>query len=309
MSNEPDDGVLLHREAVRRFGGSHVRLMLRRGVWQQPDRRVVALHNGPLTWRQQVWAALLAGPSGSLVGGLTALQLDGFQGMSLRPVHVLMPARGRGPNSKLGTYHRTEVLPERHVAERSPRRTATARSAIDAAAWATTDRHARAIVLSVVRQRLVTVDALFAALEVRLVTRRQAVIKESLVDASDGIQSSLEQDFDRIIQRAGLPKPSRQRVVRRPSGSLYLDADYEAYALTVEVDGVPHTDVVAGENDAEREHVLVVLGRRVLRISAWLIRHRPQYVAAVLVAALRSGGWMGSPSAWGSVDFDELRAS
>jgi hypothetical protein len=283
--------------------------MLRQGVWRQPDRRFVVTHNGPLTWRQQVWAALLAAPKGSLVAGLTALHLDGFTGFAMTPAHILMPARGRRPSSELGVFHRTEVLPDRHVAERSPPRTVVARSLIDAAAWASTERQARAIILSGVRQRLVTVEAAFAALDVRLVTRRQRAITEALIDASGGIQSMPELDFDRIVRRAGVPSPTRQQVLRRLSGVLYLDADYEAYGLSVEVDGAPHTDVTAGENDAEREHLLVVRGRRVLRLSAWLVRHRPQYVAALLVAALRAGGWTGTPSAWASVDFPELRAS
>jgi very-short-patch-repair endonuclease len=68
--------------------------------------------------------------------------------------------------------------------------------------------------------------------------------------------------------------------------------------LAVEIDGAPHTDVLAGEHDAEREHQLVIAGRRVLRFSAWLVRHRPGYVARVIAEALQAGGWTGTPAPW-----------
>jgi very-short-patch-repair endonuclease len=299
MPNElPDDGVLLRVDAVRRYGDAYVRRMLARGVWARPDPRVVVTHNGPLTWRQHVWVAVLAAPARSVAAGLTALHLEGFTGFDLLPVHVLIPARGRRPANGLAVWHRSEVLPDHHVAPRLPPRTTRARSLVDAASWADTDRQARAIVLSVVRQRLVTVQAAFQALDVRLVTRRQKTIAEALHDAAGGIQSLPEQDFDRLLRRGGLPRPVRQRVLVRVSGTVYLDADYDEYALTVEIDGAPHTDVEAGEADATREHALVITGRRVLRFSAWQVRHRPRYVARVIAEALRSGGWTGHPTPW-----------
>jgi very-short-patch-repair endonuclease len=185
-----------------------------------------------------------------------------------------------------------------HVGQRLPPRTTPARSLIDAAAWAASDREARGIVLAGVRQRLVTVEAALGALDARLVTRRQRLIREALTDASGGVESVPEHDFDRLVSRAALPRPVRQRRLARPSGTLYLDADFEAYGLAVEIDGAPHTDVRAGEADAQREHELVIAGRRVLRFSAWMVRHRPAYVARVLAEALHAGGWTGHPAPW-----------
>jgi len=286
-------------QALECYGAVHVRRMVRRGLWSQPNPHVVVQHNGPLTYRQRLWVTLFSAPRGTVLAGITALSLAGYRGHQDVTVHLLSQERSRRTDPPGAFIHLTYVLPEAHVnRQASPPRTCAARSVVDAAAWARTDRLARGIVLGAIRQGVTDTASVRQALDVRLRQRRGRLIREALVDAEGGIQSVPEHDFDRLIKKAALPAPNRQRKLRRPNGTYYLDADYERYGLSVEIDGAPHTDVLAGETDAEREHQLVISGRRVLRFSAWLVRHRPEYVAGILDEALRAGGWRGSPALW-----------
>lgn len=82
--------------------------------------------------------------------------------------------------------HRTTVLPDDHIQVGRPMRTTTARSLIDAAAWARTDDEARIALAAGCQQRRVTPAELRSVLDVLPRVRRQRLILETIGDLEGG---------------------------------------------------------------------------------------------------------------------------
>lgn len=134
-------------------------------------------------------------------------------------------------------------------------------------------------------------DSLRTALSALGPVRRRALLLETLGDVAGGSHSVPELDFVAAVRRAGLPLPRRQAQVRRDDGTWYLDAEWEDFALVVEVDGAQHAELLAREADDVRRNALEVGGRRVLRFSSWQLRHRRDESMALLRQGLVAGGW------------------
>jgi hypothetical protein len=117
------------------------------------------------------------------------------------------------------------------------------------------------------------------------------LIDETLDDAAGGIRSVPEADFERIRKRVGLPAPARQHILQRPDGRYYLDADWEQYALSVEIDGIPHLDVLNWDADLDRANEIAINRRTLLRFTSFAVRHSAGAVGAVLTRAFVSRGW------------------
>jgi very-short-patch-repair endonuclease len=172
-----------------------------------------------------------------------------------------------------------------------PRRTRLPRSILDAASWSRHDRLARAVVLASVQQRLARPQDLLSHLTRRGPFRRRALIVESIQDASGGVASVPERDFELIRRRRRLPAPSRQAVLRRPDGRYYLDTDWASYGVAAEVHGIQHTEILNWDSDLDRLSVVAARGRRVLQFSSYAVRHRQRRVGDLLAEALVNGGW------------------
>jgi hypothetical protein len=69
-------GVLTVTQATERFGRTALRRRLAAGRWVCAGRRVIVLHNGPLSDEQRLWLALLSAPRGSVLGSWSALVFD-----------------------------------------------------------------------------------------------------------------------------------------------------------------------------------------------------------------------------------------
>jgi very-short-patch-repair endonuclease len=273
---------------IQRFAGRE----LRSRRWQRVTRDVFATHNGPLTSSQQLWAALKSAPRGSALSGLTAAGLGGLRGFPSVVIHLTQPCGTHAARRTGLVVHFSRFLDTADVHPlQNPRRTRPARSLLDAASFATGDRYARAILLAGVQQGVASVLQLREALPRRGPCLRHALICETLNDAEGGIQSVPEADFDVIRRRQGLPEPARQRVVQRPNGRYYLDADWEEYELSVEVDGIPHLDVLNWDADLDRANEIAINGRTLLRFTSFTVRHNPHAVAAVLIRGLMARGW------------------
>ena len=204
-------------------------------------------------------AQLWAGP-GSALGGLTAASLDRFKGFG-----------NRDAEDEAAIHVRI------------------ARSLIDAASWMATDRGAQAVLAPGIQQRLVTVGELTDVVAANRRLRRRQLIRDTLADVAGGAQALSELDFTRLVIRGfGLPEPDRQSRRKGPDGKVrYLDAVWERERVVVEVDGAQHADPLQHWDDMDRDNDLVADGYRVLRFPAWLVRYRPDLVAARIRSALR----------------------
>ena len=67
--------------------------------------------------------------------------------------------------------------------------------------------------------------------------------------------------------------PTRQRLVQRPDRRYYLDAEFDPWAVTVEINGVQHLDVRQKEFDDVRRTQLAIGGRLVVDIGSYIVRH------------------------------------
>ncbi|HEX6196426.1 MAG TPA: hypothetical protein VFZ37_10965 [Jiangellaceae bacterium] len=294
---DAQDGVF-HRRDIPGDMRREFERNLRRGRWSRRARDVFVTHNGPLTRRQQEWVVLNAAPARSALSGLTAAAVSGLRGFEPADglVHVTVPCGTSMPRVAVPTVvvHYSRFLDAEDVHPlHQPRRTRIARSVLDAAAWASTDRAARAVVLASVQQRLATADLLSDALPRRGPCLRHALIAETIADAAGGVASVPEREVGTVMHRFGLPEPSRQRIVKGPSGRYYLDVDWQEFGLAAEVDGMPHMRVRDWEADLDRMNEIVIDHRTLLRFTSYSVRHRPSDVGRTLTRALLSRGWTG----------------
>ena len=283
-----------------------IRWQISSGRWQRPCPGVVVAHSGELTEEQVLRVARMhAGPQ-AVLAGLTAARLDGFTGFGDqipvrdRPIYLLVPtgySRRNGPLGLNVIMHHSRQLSEADVhPAREPKRTRVPRSLLNAAAWHASDRGAMAILASGVQQGLVRVDHLSDALSrVGHKLPRRELIIGALADIAGGAQALSELDFTRmVIQRFGLPEPSRQAGRKDQHGrQRWIDVLWDDWKVMVEIDGAQHMDALQYWDDMERGNGLQVDGYHVLRFPAWVVRRRPEYVAAEILRALREAGYRG----------------
>ena len=174
---------------------------------------------------------------------------------------------------------------------REPRRTRVARSLVDAAAWAGSDRGAQALLAAGVQQRLARPQDLLAVVTGNVRLPRRAMIRATLDDIAGGAQALSELDLIRLVRRHRLPEPDRQAPRRDSAGRRrWLDAVWEAARVIVEVDGIHHIDATEYWADMDRDNDFTLGGYRVLRFPAFVVRYHGGYVAGKIRAALRGGG-------------------
>ncbi|WP_327042467.1 endonuclease domain-containing protein [Micromonospora ureilytica] len=295
--------LLFHQEDVvsldqarHHLSTKAIRHRVATGTWRQIHRAVFVAHNGPVTAGQLRWAAVLAAGPQAILGGLTAAQAGGLRGFPGRPIHILLPASCRRGSLPAGVLaHRTVTLRDQDVlAVGQPRRTRAARSIVDAAQWSGDDQQARSIVAAAFQQRIVAGDDLNRVVERLPRVRRRQLVLAAAADAAGGAHSVAELDFLRLIRRAGLPEPARQKIRYDSTGRRrYLDAYFEHWRVHVEIDGGQHVDPQAWWADMRRQNDLWIEGDRVLRFPAWAIRTHPDEVLTQLRAALGAAGWQG----------------
>lgn len=113
-----------------------------------------------------------------------------------------------------------------------------------------------------------------------------------LVDA--GAESPQETRTRLVLIRGGLPRPQTQIVVRNMWGAVVarIDMGWEQWLVGVEYDGQQHwTDPRVRANDIERTANLESRGWRLVRVSADLLRHRPDVIIERARGALLAAGY------------------
>jgi hypothetical protein len=78
------------------------------------------------------------------------------------------------------------------------------------------------------------------------------LLLETITDVEGGAHSLPELQWSRGIRRAGLPEPERQGIVQRADGRYYLDAHFDEWQTTVEINGAQHVDPAVRDYDDER---------------------------------------------------------
>jgi len=113
-----------------------------------------------------------------------------------------------------------------------------------------------------------------------------------LVDG--GSESPYETTTRLALVSAGLPRPQTQIEVLNAWGGVMarIDMGWEEWKVGVEFDGAQHwTDPAQRSRDIDRLAELQARGWAIVRVSAEMVRNRPQVVVARVHRALLAGGY------------------
>lgn len=268
-----------------------VRRELRVGRWQRPGRQTVVLHNGPLPDIAKRWVAVLEGGPRAALAGVTALQEAGITSLDDKIVHVIVARGSRRVRLKGVRFHESRRWSETDVIRVGIPRVAAAVAAVHAALWARTDREATLLLTVAVQQRKASPAELHdAAASIRR-HRRRRLLTEVVAELAGGVRSLNELDVAVAMRARGLPEPSRQQVRRRPSGRQYLDADFDDYEITLEIDGPQHDEPLARLEDLVRDIGLAMDGRTVVRLPMVAWRLGEGRVLDALEELFSARGW------------------
>lgn len=288
----------VHRDQLRAIGltRSQVAHQLRSGRWTAVGQQVVVLGAGlglPLGDRRQLmWTALLdAGPQSALASH-TSLELARFRTFATEAadLHLLVQRGARVTPLPGVVVHESRRFDAADTsATGGLRRTRTARSAVDAAAWQPWPRFACALLAAVVQQRLCTAAQLDQCLAEVGRVRHKQYMRLAVADIAGGAESMGELDVATMCRRFGLQPPDRQVPRRdRLGGWRFTDCEWKTSSgstVVLEVDGSHHLDPAHWGADMVRERTLVISGTRVLRATTFELRLDAGAVAADLRAA------------------------
>jgi len=286
-------------------------------VWRPLGPRAVVLHRGVLTREQRWWVGVLHGDLREVTGierppelpvvaltGLSAAEAGGLAGFETRVVHVAVK-HGREVEDLNDAAVRVTVHQTRHL-DRSevhptlrPARLRLPRAVVESASQVAIERpgRARALIAAAVQQRLVRPRDLRAFATMRRTLPGRRLVLETINDAAGGAHSLPELELLRGLRAAGLPEPARQRKLQHADGTWYLDNDFTAYLVTVEVNGIQHYEQLLREADDFQRAVLQISGRIVVDLSSYAVRHQQEQSMLLIGETLMSHGWQPSPRA------------
>ena len=261
------------------------------GRWRELNEQVIVTHNGPLTWRQQLWAVDLSARGLHAMCGLTAMTLWGVTGFETQEVHLLV-VRGSRPLPVDGVVVRVHesrrLVPGDVVRGPGPCLTGLARSAVDAAVWTPHLWTAFRIFVAPVQQRRETAMSLHRELSAAGRVRHRRALLSLVNDLCGGADALSEVEFLRFCHRHALPQPTCQRRMDTSGKWRYLDATFtrpDGSLLHVEVDGGIHLSLTVRSRDTIKDNDASLRGRLVLRYaSAAIYADDP-----VVVAQIRAG--------------------
>jgi len=267
----------------------HVSAQVAARRWVVHTPRVIGTTTGALTWDQRCWMAVLHAGSRSLLGALSAAEVEGLSGwhrdtitvlvddeLSFDPVEGVRFFRSRRP---------FELL-------QNPR-PGIPRARLEPALllWAGYDapmRAAHGVLAASVQQRVTTPDRLLTWIDALTPLRRARGFRSTVGDIAGGAHSGAELDVGRLCRRFGLRLPDRQRLrVDRSGRARWTDCEWDlpgGGVLVLEVDGSFHMEVTQWVEDIKRARSITTRDRIVVRCTAFELRHEPGDVARDLIA-------------------------
>lgn len=244
--------------------------------WARLNEHVVVTHNGPLTRRQAMWAAIFlsARPPVALCSE-TVLELFGIPGTETEVIHVLVP-RGRRPLGVPGV--RIKVHESRRFPESDQLRTyedlpitTLARAALDAAVWSRDVHLAWRVAVAPVQARRLRPEHIRAELDGAGQVRHRRSLSLLLGDLEGGAQALSEVEFLRFCRRHGFPRPKCQGRLDSNGRRRYLDAQFRRRSgriLRVEIDGGIHLKLQVRARDTIKDNDAHIAGQLVLRYAS-----------------------------------------
>ncbi|QIX27965.1 hypothetical protein ncot_16235 [Nocardioides sp. JQ2195] len=329
---EHQAGVISRRQVVACGGTDRdIARLVRRRTLTRVMTGVYVDHNGPLSWEQSAWAVVLRHWPAALTGGSAlvahGLRLPRFlrapgptafdalgptgdaptgrrRGATMIPgvgVDVMVEAHRR-PDRVAGVrLTRSRNFDDLALLHLSPPRVRLEHAVLEVASRAPDEAAAVGVLSDAVQSRRTTAQRLLVALELRPRMRHRKLLLRLLADVSSGAFSALEQRYLVDVERRhGLPTARRQRRERRERGVVFRDADYEKYAVIVELDGrLGHEWSDDAGQDLDRD-IDALIDQRVTVRARWHQVLDPCRLAAALVRILWARGWTGRPRSCGA---------
>jgi very-short-patch-repair endonuclease len=287
-----EQSFVLGRRQAKRLGVPRWYLdrELRAGRWQRTGRQTVVMHNAPLEWRTRCWVAVLEAAPRAALDGVTSLRWEGLP-LEDEEIVLITPKGSRSLRLTGVRVRESRRWAAGDIRTVGIRRTSPAVAAVHAGLWAVTDKQAAYFPTLAVQKGIATPAQLADVLAAVRRARRRAVLVRTVSDLAGGSRTLQEIDLAKGLRERGLPAPDRQSIRKRPSGTQFLDADFDDYDLTLELDGEQHSLPTQKLADLFRDLALVVEGRTVLRIpnSAWWLAREALLDALEEVFAAR--GW------------------
>lgn len=274
-------------EAVR--AGAYTERELRRSctriyrnVYQRPGRE--------LTARDRAIAAWLWSGKEAVVAGCSAAALLGTEWIDPHTPAELVCDRTRPPSliiTRNETLSDGEITAVNGVPVTSPARTAfdLGRRPGLTVAVIRIDALARATGL--------TAKDVYPLVHSRRGARGMKQLRRVLPLIDAGAESPQETRTRLVLMRGGLPRPQTQIEVRNVWGAVLarIDMGWEEWLVGVEYDGAQHwLDPRIRADDIDRTAELERRGWRLVRVSADLLRHRPEVVVDRVRRALAAAG-------------------
>lgn len=295
------DGVVSRAQLIDAGCEPHdIERMLRRHQIFVALPGVYITHNGPRTWQQRAWVAVLSCWPAALAGR-SALRADNGPGMrgfdeddSIEVAVDVMRTVLDKPDVRV---RRMAGLAIRTRWNASPPRLRQEEAVLDVVAGLGREWDVIEALAAAVRSRRTTADRLAEVLRARHRFPRRRWLSRVLADVAVGTASVLEHGYLHRVERAhGLPVADRQKADRVAGGRIYRDAPYPAYDLDVELDGrLDHSALDQRDRDLERDLETATSGRRSVRLGWGQVYDRPCRTAALIARLLVLGGWEGEP--------------
>jgi hypothetical protein len=293
---------IVDRSQTRHVGipGKAVRHRVESGQWRRLHWGVYATFTGEVPREAKLWAALRRAGAGAMLSHETAAELHGLADRPSRKINITVPHSRRpaqqGPVKGVVIY-RSDVSRPQRLPEWQLPRTRVEDTVLDLVATAATFDDAYSWVSRAVAERLVTVDALRAALAARKRVRWRQWLTDALADAEDGAQFPLERRYLRDVERAhGLPRAERQARSAVGGRTHYKDNLYGKYGICVEIDGPAYHRAERVQKDKDRDNLnLAADGIQTYRFGPVNVTERACESAAMVAESLRRNGWEGQP--------------
>jgi len=241
-------------------------------------------------WMASAWGGILLGGEDSRLAGESAAFLYQWQPEPPSDIEVLVPhglkLRAVGcwtfPQERAGVRGRSVG---------NPPRTGAADTLLDLIQASQDEGDAMNLVISVMQCSDISVPGLRRCLAARSRLRHRRLVERMLAEVVDGVESALELDYARLVERPhGLPKANRQNV---NAVGHRRDVRYDGFATVVELDGRLGHKGMGRFRDMRRDNYAVVRGEAPLRYGSWDVRQLPCIVAREVAGVLTARGWGG----------------
>jgi hypothetical protein len=256
--------------------------MVHRNVYIPRGTKLTAVTRGLAAWLWSGSSATLAGLSAAALH--RTLWIDDW-----------LPAELNRPNrdKARGIILHSDVLVDDEMCVRDGiRLTTPARTAFDLG-------RRKGLTTAVIR-----LDALMRSTELKpadvelLAERHRGVrglvqLRQALMLADGGAESPCETQTRLVLVGGGLPRPHTQIEVLNEWGAVIarVDMGWDEWKVGVEFDGAQHwTDPAQRTRDIDRLAELQTRGWTIIRVSADMLRYRPQVVVARSRSALLAAG-------------------